>query len=102
MGGVLRAIGKQSAGALFNLTAYYVIGLPLGIYLCFSKHLDLAGLWIGLSVALYYCSFATLFIVLRTDWHKAVDKTRMRLGLGPATGKGEEDVVVNYGTMGGH
>ncbi|KAE9395988.1 mate-domain-containing protein [Gymnopus androsaceus JB14] len=35
-GGILRARGKQGTGALLNLSAYYVIGLPFGIYLAFK------------------------------------------------------------------
>ncbi|KAH7880040.1 mate-domain-containing protein [Lentinula edodes] len=35
-GGVLRARGKQGTGALLNLSAYYVLGVPLGVYLAFK------------------------------------------------------------------
>ena len=48
-GGVLRGQGRQHLGALFNLVAYYVLALPLGITLAFHPkvHLGLEGLWIG-------------------------------------------------------
>lgn len=41
--------GRQHLGAFFNLIAYYVIALPLGITLAFHQrtHLGLQGLWIG-------------------------------------------------------
>lgn len=43
--------GRQHLGALFNLVAYYVLALPLGITLAFhpATHLGLSGLWIGVS-----------------------------------------------------
>jgi MATE family multidrug resistance protein len=116
----LRAVGKQSAGALINLTAYYVLvcyseitlrsrshialqGLPFGIYLCFKKDMGLIGLWLGLTLALFYAGLSSVAIILRVDWPHAVDKARDRLGLPPLEeGKGPDEVP-SYGTMmGGH
>jgi multidrug resistance protein, MATE family len=46
-----KTIGRQHLGALFNLVAYYVLALPMGITLAFHPrtHLGLQGLWIGSS-----------------------------------------------------
>ncbi|KAF8880035.1 hypothetical protein BD779DRAFT_1612809 [Infundibulicybe gibba] len=52
-----RARGKQFTGALLNVSAYYVIGIPFGVWLGFSRHLGIHGLWIGLTVSLVYCAF---------------------------------------------
>lgn len=46
-GGVLRGQGRQHLGAAFNLVAYYVLALPLGIALAFHWGHGLPGLWIG-------------------------------------------------------
>jgi hypothetical protein len=46
-GGVLRGQGRQHLGAAFNLVAYYVLALPLGIALAFHWGYGLPGLWIG-------------------------------------------------------
>lgn len=45
-------IGRQHLGALFNIIAYYVLALPLGITMAFHPKLDLGlqGLWIGKRV----------------------------------------------------
>lgn len=42
--------GRQHLGALFNLVAYYVLALPVGITLAFHPrtHLGLEGLWVGM------------------------------------------------------
>ncbi|CCO31060.1 putative transporter C11D3,06 [Rhizoctonia solani AG-1 IB] len=78
-GGALRARGKQSLGALVNVTAYYVIGIPLGIYLAFWWNLDLRGLWIGLATALCYSAVISAYVILRTNWSKEVLRVRARL-----------------------
>ncbi|PCH45028.1 MATE efflux protein [Wolfiporia cocos MD-104 SS10] len=78
-GGILRATGKQFTGALLNLSAYYVIGIPFGIWLTFWRHLQLAGLWIGLTVSLVYCAAIGVWICVRTDWRREVEKVQRRL-----------------------
>ncbi|KAB5592882.1 MATE efflux family protein [Ceratobasidium theobromae] len=78
-GGALRARGKQSLGALVNITAYYVIGIPFGIYLAFWWGAGLQGLWIGLTTALYYSAVISSYVLLRTDWAKEVLRARARL-----------------------
>lgn len=99
-GGVLRAVGKQSAGALINLTSYYILGLPLGFWLCFKLGWGLVGIWTGLTTSLFVASAMAVWIIWRVDWVVAVDKARARLGLGHLDledkPEGEE---AGYGTM---
>ncbi|KAI0820462.1 MATE efflux family protein [Trametes gibbosa] len=74
-GGVLRGQGRQHLGALFNLIAYYVLALPLGITLAFhpKTHLGLQGLWIGQVIALFIVGFSEYAVVwLGTDWEKEI------------------------------
>lgn len=76
-GGVLRGQGRQHLGALFNLIAYYVLALPLGITLAFHArtHMGLQGLWVGQVVALFIVGFSEYAVVwLGTDWEKEVQK----------------------------
>ena len=63
----------------YALSAYYVIGIPFGIWLAFSRDMSLHGLWIGLTVALVYASSAGVWICARTDWERQVEKVRRRL-----------------------
>lgn len=46
-GGVLRGQGRHHIGASFNMVAYYVLALPLGIMLAFRAGYGLQGLWLG-------------------------------------------------------
>ncbi|PKI83821.1 hypothetical protein MVES1_002326 [Malassezia vespertilionis] len=68
-GGILRGSGRQSLSAAINLTSYYVIGMPMCLFLAFGPlHMGLRGLWWGLTVALVYGAGIALFYVWYTDW----------------------------------
>ncbi|KAF7334239.1 RNA helicase [Mycena sanguinolenta] len=78
-GGILRAKGKQMTGALLNLSAYYIIGIPFGAFLGFNLKLGLHGLWIGLTVSLVYCAVFGTILCVRTDWDREVRKVVARI-----------------------
>ncbi|KAG9315273.1 MATE efflux family protein [Chiua virens] len=91
-GGIFRARGKQFTGAILNLGAYYVIGIPLGLYLAFSCKRSLGGLWEGLTVALVYTSAVGVWIGVRgVNWEAEVAKAQGRVG-GKSKGKGDERI----------
>jgi len=50
--GSLRGTGDTRTPMLCHFTAYWLIGLPLGAYLCFHQHWGALGLWVGLSLSL--------------------------------------------------
>jgi multidrug resistance protein, MATE family len=50
--GVLRGIGDTRTPMIFNLIGHWMIGLPVGWWLCFRAGWGVVGLWIGLSVGL--------------------------------------------------
>ncbi|KAI9510175.1 MATE efflux family protein [Russula earlei] len=77
--GILRARGKQFTGALLNLSAYYMLGIPVGLWLAFRRNMGLHGLWYGLTLSLIYCATAGVWIALKTDWNREVEKVRKRL-----------------------
>lgn len=58
--GVLRGAGKQLIGAISNVIAFYVIGLPMSYYLCFHTSFGVNGLLAGLA-------FGVIFQVLYID-----------------------------------
>jgi MATE family multidrug resistance protein len=51
---------------LANLVGYWILGLPLGLTLCFALHWGIYGLWIGLTLALIVIA-ATLLVRWRRD-----------------------------------
>ena len=61
-------------------SSYYIIGIPMGIYLAFRQGMHLWGLWIGLTIALVFTSVIGGLIVLWADWDLEVKKVMERLG----------------------
>ncbi|KAJ2787428.1 ethionine resistance protein [Coemansia interrupta] len=71
--GVLRSLGRQSAGAWINFPAYYIIGFPLGLYLTYgSPGAGAKGLWMGLSVSVIISAFGQSFICIAADYIEEV------------------------------
>lgn len=70
--GALRGLGETRAPMLANLLGYWVLGLPLGLTLCFVLHWGVYGLWIGLTLALVVIA-ATLIVRWRRDSARLVN-----------------------------
>lgn len=63
--GALRGFGDTRTPMLWNLAGHWVIGLPLGYLLCFSRGNGVVGLWWGLSVGLVICGVALVVVWAR-------------------------------------
>jgi MATE family multidrug resistance protein len=50
--GVLRGVADTRGPLVANLVGHWLVGLPLGAWLCFRGGRGLAGLWIGLATGL--------------------------------------------------
>lgn len=77
-GGSLRGMGRQHIGAVVNIVSYYLVALPLGIYLAFHGW-GLAGLWMGQCIALYLVGFIEWAIVAFSNWDYEVKKAFDRM-----------------------
>jgi MATE family multidrug resistance protein len=60
--GALRGLGDTRTPMLCHFTAYWVIGLPLGAWLCFRWGWGAFGLWAGLSLALILIGIVLLMV----------------------------------------
>jgi MATE family multidrug resistance protein len=56
-----------------NLAAHWLVGLPIGYWLCFSAGLGARGLWWGLSIGLIVAG-----VVLTTVWARSGRALRAR------------------------
>jgi MATE family multidrug resistance protein len=91
-GGSLRGMGKQHIGAAANLVSYYVLALPMGIYLAFRYQgpgsdwgdstrevgMGLRGLWLGNASALCLVGISEWLYVSWTRWDKEISKASKR------------------------
>jgi MATE family multidrug resistance protein len=64
--GALRGTGDTRTPFICHLIAYWLIGLPLGYYLCFRRGWGAPGLWTGLCLALILIGIALLIFWQRT------------------------------------
>jgi MATE family multidrug resistance protein len=69
--GALRGTGDTRTPMLCHFSGYWLIGLPLGIYLCFRRGWGVIGLWTGLSLALILIGVLMLYF-----WRKRVGVLR--------------------------
>jgi len=63
--GALRGLGDTRTAMVFNLIGHWLIGLPVGYWLCFTQGWGVAGLWTGLSVGLILIGTSLLLA-----WHR--------------------------------
>jgi MATE family multidrug resistance protein len=59
--GALRGLGETRVPMLANLAGYWVLGLPLGLTLCFVLGWGIIGLWLGLTLALILIALTLLW-----------------------------------------
>ena len=67
--GALRGAGDTRTPMFCHFTAYWIIGLPLGSWLCFGRGWGAFGLWAGLSLALILIGIVLLFAWRRKVRH---------------------------------
>ncbi len=51
--GALRGLGNTRAAMVGNFLGYWILGLPIGYYLCFSLGLGVLGFWGGLTAGIF-------------------------------------------------
>ncbi|MBW0507608.1 hypothetical protein O181_047323 [Austropuccinia psidii MF-1] len=98
LGGVFRGAGKPKIGAVINSVGYYAIGLPIGLFLTFSKttHFGAFGLWAGMTIAVTITALISSYYLFNLiDFKEAMMSARDRID------ESQEDhqEVTNYGTI---
>ena len=69
--GVIKGLGKQSLGGPVVLFCYYIVAIPLSLYLGFKCQWGLIGLVTGTLMGTWLHAGVYAIIVLTTDWRAA-------------------------------
>lgn len=51
----------------------------MGLYLAFWCDMELKGLWVGITAALFYAATVSVYVVSRMNWDKEVEKVKSRV-----------------------
>ncbi|EPS72994.1 hypothetical protein M569_01755 [Genlisea aurea] len=79
LNGIARGCGWQKIGAVVNLAAFYIVGIPLGGALAFLCHLGGKGLWTGIVAAIFVQTIFLSIITIKTDWDAEARKAKLRV-----------------------
>uniref|UniRef100_A0ACD5XHB1 Uncharacterized protein n=1 Tax=Avena sativa TaxID=4498 RepID=A0ACD5XHB1_AVESA len=79
LSGVLTGSGKQTIGAVVNLGAFYLLGIPMAVLLAFVFHLNGMGLWLGIVCGSFTKLVLLVFIAWCIDWEKEAEKANDRV-----------------------
>ncbi|KAH7512940.1 protein DETOXIFICATION 51 [Ziziphus jujuba] len=75
--GVLRGTARPSTAANVNVSAFYLVGMPVAIGLGFWAGIGFCGLWLGLLSAQVCCAGLMLYVVGTTDWEFQANKAQL-------------------------
>ncbi|BFG31634.1 hypothetical protein CerSpe_179090 [Prunus speciosa] len=78
--GVLRGTARPKLGANINLGCFYLVGMPVAVWLGFLAGFDFRGLWLGLLAAQGSCVVTMLFVLARTNWELQAQRAKELTG----------------------
>lgn len=70
MQGAVNALAIQNRVAFLNLVAYWIIEIPLALYLCLKLHYGLVGIWYSLIISQIFLCMSMVIILTSVDWSK--------------------------------
>jgi multidrug resistance protein, MATE family len=78
--GVMRGMGRQTELVGYLFVSYWIVAMPLGLYLAFytRPRVGMIGIWYGYLTGLGLLSLILLLIILTTDWEREVRRSRLR------------------------
>ncbi|KAI3993520.1 hypothetical protein MKX01_002533 [Papaver californicum] len=93
LSGVAIGAGWQAVVAYVNSITYYLIGLPIGVYMGLKLDWGLEGLWVGLQIGMGLQTIALIIMCWRANWDKEVQLSKDRVS--EDAGLGEEQKLID-------
>ncbi|KAI3886623.1 hypothetical protein MKX03_031144 [Papaver bracteatum] len=93
LSGMAIGAGWQAAVAYVNSVSYYLIGLPIGIFMGFKLDWGLEGLWIGMQIGMGIQTIVLIIMFCRANWDKEVQLSKDRVS--EDVDLGEEQKLIN-------
>ncbi|GMJ13558.1 hypothetical protein like AT4G23030 [Hibiscus trionum] len=78
--GVLRGTARPKQGANINLCCFYLVGMPVAVWLAFFAGFDFKGLWLGMLAAQGSCMVTMMLVLNRTDWDLEAERAKELTG----------------------
>ncbi|XP_022737420.1 protein DETOXIFICATION 49-like [Durio zibethinus] len=78
--GVLRGTARPKEGANINLGCFYLVGMPVAVWLAFFAGFDFKGLWLGMLAAQGSCMLTMMVVLIRTDWDFEAERAKELTG----------------------
>ena len=67
-----------SRSSYIQTPAYYAVAMPVSLSLAFPVKWEVAGLWVGVALALILVAASQTMVVFMTKWDKVVEDARVR------------------------
>lgn len=74
--GILRALAMQMIGGTLSLIGYYIIAIPLALFLSFKLNMQLIGLWLGNGAGLFLICITEIIIIYKVDWNVVLKRAK--------------------------
>ncbi|KAK8627920.1 hypothetical protein V6N13_135516 [Hibiscus sabdariffa] len=78
--GVLRGTARPKQGANINLCCFYLVGMPVAVWLAFFAGFDFKGLWLGMLAAQGSCMVTMMLVLNTTDWNLEAERAKELTG----------------------
>ncbi|TXG49988.1 hypothetical protein EZV62_025863 [Acer yangbiense] len=74
--GILTGSARPRIGACINFVSFYLVGLPVAVFMAFRLDMGFLGFWYGLAAAQASCACMMICIVVWTDWNHQAERAR--------------------------